>query len=131
MSKCVIWEGVILKTGYGRTWYNGRSTTAHRAEYEKHHGPIPDGLVVRHACDNPACFNIEHLSLGTHSDNMRDMRERGRSAVGVRQHLAKLTDSDIRFVRESTLSSRAMAKQLGVGKSTITDIRSGKTWRHI
>ena len=46
----------------------------HRIAYEAHHAePIPDELIVMHTCDNPRCFNPEHLVLGTNMDNTQDM----------------------------------------------------------
>jgi hypothetical protein len=51
---------------------------AHRVQWEKFFGPIPEGMHVLHTCDTPGCINIEHLFLGTNADNMRDMAAKGR-----------------------------------------------------
>ena len=52
----------------------------HRVAWEAHNAePIPEGMIVRHTCDNPACINPEHLVLGTHKQNTADMIERGRA----------------------------------------------------
>jgi hypothetical protein len=51
---------------------------AHRLAWEKANGPIPAGMYVCHTCDVPACVNVEHLFLGTQSDNMKDMAAKGR-----------------------------------------------------
>jgi len=53
----------------------------HRIAWEAHNAePIPEGLMVCHSCDNPRCFNPEHLFLGTAKDNTQDMlsKQRGR-----------------------------------------------------
>jgi hypothetical protein len=42
-------------------------------------GPIPDGMLVLHTCDNPPCVNPDHLYLGTWKDNMQDRIKRGRN----------------------------------------------------
>ncbi len=47
--------------------------------YRQTKGPIPDGAHLRHNCDKgPHCVNPNHLTLGTHIDNNRDMLDRGR-----------------------------------------------------
>ena len=52
---------------------------AHRVAWEAHNAqPIPEGMVVMHSCDNPACVNPEHLSIGTPKDNTHDMIAKGR-----------------------------------------------------
>jgi hypothetical protein len=76
---CWEWKGGKMKNGYGRFGIaKGQIVFAHRYSYEAKHGPIPPGLFVLHSCDNPGCVNPSHLSVGTHADNMQDMRAKGR-----------------------------------------------------
>jgi hypothetical protein len=77
---CWIWTGGRSK-GYGSFWLGGRDVRAHRYAYERHHGPIPEGLMICHTCDNPPCVNPHHLYAGTAADNARDARQRGRAHV--------------------------------------------------
>ena len=55
---------------------------AHRAAWISRHGPIPDGLFVMHGCDNRACVEVNHLTIGTPADNVLDMSEKGRISNG-------------------------------------------------
>lgn len=82
-SGCWEWTGARDR-GYGRLVIARKMHRAHRLAYELVHGPIPDGLVVMHACDNPPCCNPNHLSVGTPLDNTRDMiaKQRGRRVSG-------------------------------------------------
>ena len=78
---CWEWQAGKFTTGYGQFGLDKKQRTAHRVSYELANGPIPDGLLVRHACDNPGCVNPAHLLLGTHKDNTWDMILRGRSTL--------------------------------------------------
>ena len=75
---CWSWRGGRTKHGYGEIQHRGEKLMAHRVSYEKYVGPIPTGMLVLHRCDNPPCTNPEHLFLGTHVDNGRDMMQKGR-----------------------------------------------------
>jgi len=71
---CWEWQGTINNRGYGKL----DRLYAHRFAYQQANGPIPPGLEVMHSCDNPPCCNPSHLSVGTHTDNMKDMARKGR-----------------------------------------------------
>ncbi|MFJ4166312.1 HNH endonuclease signature motif containing protein [Microbacterium sp. NPDC089698] len=92
-GECIVWTGRRNYHGYGQIQIAGRAIGAHRAAFEASNGPIPDGLVVRHTCDNPPCINPDHLLIGTVADNNRDKAERGRAPlVGIAKasHEARL-----------------------------------------
>lgn len=82
MTECIeVTTSTNIQDGYGRSRINigGGSylVLAHRMAYEQAHGPIPDGLLVLHHCDNKRCVNTEHLFTGTHSDNEWDLVHKG------------------------------------------------------
>lgn len=75
------WEWTAGKggsLGYGYFHFAGRTVGAHRASYEHFYGPIPEGKIVLHLCDNPPCVNPLHLSVGTVHENNTDMTRKGR-----------------------------------------------------
>lgn len=76
---CWLWTGGNTAVGYGKMWVKGRQQMAHRVGYELQVGPIPDGKLVLHRCDTPACVRGEHLFIGTPLENARDMLAKGRA----------------------------------------------------
>jgi len=89
--------------GYCRVTYEGRSVLEHRLVYALHAGLDVHtmGGVVMHSCDNPACVNPAHLSLGTQRDNVHDMLRKGRAVnlTGEAHGNAKLTDQQVRAIQ--------------------------------
>lgn len=75
-TPCILWEGAVDRNDYGLVQVDRKRMRAHRWVWEAKFGPIPEGQVVRHKCDNPPCINTDHLELGTIADNNRDARER-------------------------------------------------------
>lgn len=86
MSKCIQWHKSLNDRGYGQEFYNGKNTKAHRAEWMRVNGSIPEGFVLDHICHNEAakagecaggwtckhraCVNLEHLQLVSQSENV-------------------------------------------------------------
>lgn len=128
-DNCWIWIGDKTPEGYGRLRVCGKSVLTHRYSYELHHGPIPEDKFVLHSCpegDRPDCVNPEHLRLGTHIDNMRDMRERGRAATGIRHgsqtHPERVPRGDQNGARTKP-ERHARGSRVGNSKLTEADIQ--------
>lgn len=135
-GECWLWRAHLGSCGYGAFGLGGRAAKAHRVAFELTHGPIPPGLFVCHSCDVPACVRPEHLFLGTHVENMADMRAKGRSPDhrGTKNTKAKLTPDLVRHIRArlSTGESRAqIARSLGVWPTTISMVALGRRWADV
>ena len=134
-AACWTWKGRINRAGYGTVKHGGKSFLGHRMVWEFANGPIPSGLFICHRCDNRSCCNPRHLYAGTHEDNMRDMKSRGRSRcarlLGNANPAARLTEKQVRAIRRETGMHAVVAHKYGVNETTIGCIRRRKTWRHI
>lgn len=132
VTGCIPWDAATLSKGHGQFWLSGTMVCAHRIAWELRHGPIPDGLWVLHRCDNPPCCNPEHLFLGTHKDNMADMRNKGRSLTGSKHSLAKLTEEDVRSIRSMLATGetqRVVAAKFGVAQQHVSKISNRSSWK--
>jgi HNH endonuclease len=68
-TKCWEWTGARDR-GYGAFWLNGRRQRAHRVSYEWAHGPVPEGFVLDHLCNNKACVNPAHVAVNWAYENL-------------------------------------------------------------
>lgn len=128
-SRC--WDWTAAKTdGYGQIYIEQSMVYAHRVSYELAHGPIIDSRFVLHRCDRRSCCNPEHLYLGDAKQNMRDRKDRGGYATGEKHARSKLTDEQVREIRElqqDGFTSREVAKRYSVSASQISRIWSNKS----
>jgi hypothetical protein len=146
---CWLWTATKNNKGYGlfRPGGSAPKRLAHRISYEMHCEPIPDGLIVMHACDNPACVNPEHLSLGSKKGNMQDCKAKGRVSrhkpplghrpprmVGSAHARAKMTEDQVRQYRSELAAGkplRQLARETGINRRTLMHMRDGKNWSHV
>lgn len=137
MCGCWIWKGATRSDGHGKIHIKGKQVGVHRIIFEIVNDCIlSKDILVRHKCDNPPCWNPEHLQRGTSQDNSNDMKTRGRSphSRGASNNKAKLTSEQvlsIRGEREQGVSYNRLSKKYGVSPSQISGIVNRKFWTHI
>lgn len=144
-SGCWEWIAALGTTGYGAFGLtrNGKHEVykAHRVAYS-HFVAEPGAMHVLHHCDNPLCVRPEHLFLGTHAQNMRDMANKGRNGLppvpreqrGERNCMAKLTAEQVIEIRRSVAAGETQAAvraRFNIAAGTCSHIVHGRRWKHI
>jgi hypothetical protein len=136
-NSCWEWLAGKNRGGYGAIRPKSKCQMfAHRLMWELANAEeIPPGLHVMHSCDNPSCVNPKHLSLGTRSDNMSDMVRKGRGSVGEKNGSSKLRTSEVleikRLISEGKMFHREIAAIYNVSRTHMSDIKSGRRWKHL
>lgn len=141
-SGCKICNLFVKSHGYCEFVYLGKTMGAHRALYMASNGAIPDGLVVRHTCDDRRCINPDHLVIGTHGDNMNDMKVRNRSNRGkpllknrgTNNPGAKLDEEKVATIRARAGAGEAitsLAAEFGLTTRHTWAVATGRAWSYV
>ena len=122
-TPCWIWKGGLTTAGYGQVCIGGnKQDYSHRIYWERANGPVPAGLELDHLCRQRACCNPSHLEPMTHLENIRR---------GARTKLTPARVGEIREMLSKGWSHRTIALIVGVGKTTIGSVATGKSWKDI
>jgi len=114
---CWQWLSGTNTFGYGRISINGKRRIVHREMYKSFYGPIKNGNVVRHSCDNRRCCNPLHLLQGTQKENVKDMVERQR----IPSMISNETVLEMFQYWEKGYSQRDISKIFGYPQGTISN----------
>jgi HNH endonuclease len=115
-SECWIWKLARNRDGYGVVRDGAGMKLAHRVEYEKHEGAIPDGLTLDHLCKERGCVNPAHLQPVSLAENCR------------RGSRTKLTPEQVREIRSSSETQHVLARRYGVTQGHISRIKRRQCW---
>lgn len=130
-GECWVWIASTRSFGYGHLHFDGCSQAAHRVSWQLHNGPIPDGLLVLHRCDNPRCVNPDHLFLGTDADNVADKLAKGRGVWGETVGRSKLTSDQVLAIDCDPRAHSAIAEEYGLAHSTVSRIKNRRRWKRL
>jgi Zinc-binding loop region of homing endonuclease len=136
-SGCWLWTSQKNNKNYGllRIHDHGvvKKVQAHRLSVVLSGRVLADHEHVLHKCDNPYCVNPDHLQVGSHAENMRDMKNkgRGRSVCGMAHPKSKLTDVLVREIRVSEENNSVLGRRIGVSNVLVSMVRLGKIWKHV
>ena len=135
-SGCWHWTRGFLPNGYGEFSYRdstgNHAFTAHRVFAEMLGGLKIYGMTVLHSCDNRACVNPAHLSVGSAQDNIDDKVAKGRQTRGSDISFSKLSREQVLHIRRrGAENQRALAAEFGVSQAAISYVLLRKVWKHV
>lgn len=132
-EECWLWQGA--STGYGvfRVGPKNRQATHLSLEMSGRPQPAPPFNHALHSdnCTSRLCVNPAHLRWGSHQMNMADRKRMGRTACGTKQGLVRVDEAIVRAIRSSPLNHTEAGAAFGIDRTTVSQIRRRKTWRHV
>lgn len=152
---CWLWTASLGSDGYGQLSVkpDGRrfSAKAHRISYEIHYGPIPEGKLVCHSCDERypvgdttyrLCVNPAHLWLGDYTDNIQDCYDKKRRLPPPGHGLVSEDHPSSHFTNEQVIAWRIEFPQAGmtmadfarkyeIPRTTMVSILKRENYKHL
>lgn len=128
LGQCWVWTASGRK-GYGAFTMDRKIVGAHRVSYMIAYGPVPEGELIRHKCDNRPCVRPDHLQTGSYMDNTRDMIERDRRGL----YLSDKKVAEARKLAAEGLSIHDIHRRVAPEqhRNSLIDAIQGKRYSHV
>jgi hypothetical protein len=116
---------------------NRRTVSVARLICRSFHGPAPnEGMHCAHLNGDKRDNRPQNLAWTTPQENCSHKIAHGTQPFGERHHRTRLTEADVKRIRELALSGprgtkKALAEEYGYSKTAITDICNGRVWSHV
>ena len=139
LTNCHNFLGFKTWQGYGKIKYKGKPYLSHRLFWILNKGKIPQDKHILHKCDNPSCFNLDHLFIGTNSDNVADKVAKNRQyhPPKGKDHYrgnAKLTETQVMEIKNLLKRGYSQAdihRDFKISRQIVSDIATSKTWGYL
>jgi len=135
---CWEWQGALAGNGYAQISVNGETKNVHRIMQQKFNGGYTEEKpFTLHSCDNRKCVNPEHLSRGSHQDNMDDAVDKGRmrgpSFQGDDHPASKVNSEQVKEIRELYAEAKYTQSELAdiynIARTQVGHIVRGEQWQ--
>lgn len=110
-EECWEWTGSFSSGGRPQFWFQGFNDIAYRVVYLLEVGPIPDGKVISHICNNPKCCNPNHLKAVFPFENSAYMVACNREASNEKNGNVKLTNKEVSEIRLKAKTAQYYGKK--------------------
>lgn len=134
-AKTVFRKGRVLKPkdykGYKSVDLSGKPCKVHRLVAQAFIPNPKNKPNINHIDNNPSNNNSSNLEWCTQKENMQHAVKQNRMINGERISTSKLSEDDVRKIRNSFLPTRELVKIYNVHRRHILRIKRSIQWKHI
>ena len=133
---CLLWTGPSNGAGYPLIRIQRSNHTVRTILVVLYKRTKNKNQVVTTTCGNKGCIHPDHIKVVSQKSIFKPSEKQYQSPIRnakisahARANRAKLNIDQAREIRMSEKTQRELALEYGVNKATISNIKSGKTWK--